>query len=293
MPASHHNIQAIIFVCLGWLSFAMADGFSKYLVQFYPVTSVLFINGIIGAVISIVWLMARYRVKDIAASKWKLHLLRMVWATGTSFSVVHALKHLPLADFYGISFLSPFFIALLAFFLLNEKLGWRRFSAMAIAFIGVLVLAGPQFQTHNVGLVWAFMVPVFVALNALTVRKIGVGEPLPLFPLFPFVGLVILNTALLPTHPLILPNPSDILYFIGCTLGVIGGLLGFANGFARASESVVVAPFLYTQMIWGVLIGIFFFNTPPTVTTLAGAALIIGAGLFSFYREYRLAHPKA
>lgn len=294
MPASHHNIQAILFVCLGWLSFAVADGFSKYLVQFYPVTSILFINGVIGVVISLVWLSTRYSLKNLITPKFKLHLLRMVWTTGTSFAVVHALKYLPLADFYGISFLSPFFIALLAFFLLNEKLGWRRFAAMAVAFAGVLILAGPQYQTHNVGLVWAFMAPVFVALNALTVRKIGTGEPLPLFPFFPFMGMIILNgaLALTPSHPLVLPNPNDIFYFIGCTVAVIGGLLGFANGFSRASESVVVAPFLYTQMIWGIIIGIIFFNATPTATTLAGAALIIGAGLFSFYREYRRAHPK-
>lgn len=295
MPTiQHHNIKAIFFVCLGWLCFAVADGFSKYLVQFYPVTSILFINGVIGVTLSLLWMVTHHNLRQIVGPKFKLHLLRMVWTTGTSFSVVHALKYLPLADFYGISFLSPFFIALLAFFFLNERLGWRRFAAMAVAFAGVLILAGPQYQTHNVGLVWAFLVPVFVALNALTVRKIGTDEPLPLFLLFPFVGLIILNgtLALTPTHPIVWPNPVDLLYFVGCTLGVIGGLLGFASGFSRASESVVVAPFLYTQMIWGILIGIVFFNTAPTATTLAGAVLIISAGLFSFYREYHLAHKK-
>lgn len=294
MPSSHKNMQAILFVCLGWMSFAAADGFSKYLVQSYPVTSILLVNGAIGAAISLMWLFTRYGARSVITPKFKLHLLRMIWTTGTSFSVIHALKYLPLADFYGISFLSPFFIALLAFFFLHEKLGWRRFSAMAVAFTGVIILAGPQYQTHNVGLVWAFMVPVFVAFNALTVRKIGTGEPLPLFPLFPFVGMIILNgiLAFTPGHTIVLPETGDLLYFIGCTLGVIGGLLGFANGFSRASESVVVAPFLYTQMIWGVLIGVIFFNTVPTSTTLMGAALIITAGLFSFYREYRLAHKK-
>lgn len=294
MHKLHQNVQAMIIICGAWLSFAAADGFSKYLVQHYPVTNILLVNGLIGIAISLTWLLSRHGINGLKTKKIRLHILRAIWATGTSFSVVSALKSVPLADFYGISFISPFIIALLAYLLMGEQVGWRRIGAMVAAFIGVIILAGPQYESHNAGLIWAFMVPVFVAFNALTVRKIGHGEPLPLFPLFPFIGMTILNGALLTTSDstFILPSLQDLPFFLCCTLGVIGGLLGFSRGFAKATESVVILPFMYTQIIWGTIIGFVFFNAVPSTTTFAGAALIIGAGLFSFYREYRLAHPR-
>ena len=106
--------------------------------------------------------------------------------------------------------------------------------------------------------------------------------------------MTILNGVLVATSPaaFVMPALHDLPFFLCCTLGVIGGLLGFARGFAKATESVVIVPFMYTQIIWGTIIGFVFFNAVPSKTTFAGAALIIGAGLFSFYREYRLAHPR-
>ncbi len=294
MHVSHHNIQAIFLVCLGWLSFSVADMCAKILVQHYDVSYILLTNGVIGVTLSAIWLISRCGINGLRTPFLKWHILRAICTTGSSFSVVNALNYLPLADFYGISFISPFLIALLSFLLLGEKVGWRRITAMMVAFVGVLIIAGPQYQTHNIGLVWAFLAPVCLAFNVLCVRKIGHSDPIALFALFPFILIAVMNGALfLPGHDYTLPELHHLPFFFLAACSVIGGLVGTSLGFARASESAVVAPFLYTQMIWGIIIGIVVFATIPTMATMAGAALIIGAGLFSFYREYRLAHPKA
>lgn len=291
MHASHNNIQAIIIVCLGWLAFSFADTCAKFLVQHYDPSIILMTNGIIGMVLTFIWLMATRGLQAFKTSKMKWHLLRALFTTGSSFSVVHALEYLPLADFYGITFISPFLIALFSFLLLGEKVGWRRIVAMVVAFIGVIILAGPQYETHNIGLVWAFLAPVCLALNVLCVRKLGHSEPLALFAFFPFVAIFLFNAAIIgPDYSL--PATHHLWIFVVATTCVMGGLIGTSIGFAKASESSVVAPFLYTQIIWGVMIGMVLFATVPTSATLMGAALIIGAGLFSFYREYRIAHGK-
>lgn len=291
MQKTHHNIQAIFIVCLGWLSFSFADTCAKFLVQKYDPSIILMTNGTIGMTLTFVWLMSTGGFKAFKTPKFKWHVLRALFTTGSSFSVVHALEHLPLADFYGITFISPFLIALFSFLLLGEKVGWRRITAMVVAFIGVIILAGPQYETHNIGLVWAFLAPVCLALNVLCVRKIGHGEPLSLFAFFPFVSIAFFNT-LIVGGDYTLPATGDLWIFVLSTCCVMGGLIGTSIGFAKASDSAVVAPFLYTQIIWGVIIGMVLFATMPTSATLIGAVMIIGAGLFSFYREYRLSHPK-
>jgi S-adenosylmethionine uptake transporter len=212
-----------------------------------------------------------------------------VFTTGSSFAVVSALGYLPLADFYGITFISPFVIALFSFVLLGERVGWHRIAAMAVAFAGVLVVAGPQFESHNVGMLWAFLAPIFLALNVLCVRKMGHNDPLALFAFFPFVGIALFNVGfVMPEYTL--PETHHLWIFALATVSVMGGLIGTTVGFAKATESSVVAPFLYTQILWGVIVGFVLFNTMPTHTTFIGAGLVIAAGLYSFYREHKLAH---
>lgn len=289
MHLSHRNIQAIMIVCLGWLSFSVADACAKYLVQFYQPHTILFTNGMIGTAITGVWLLTAYGPKIFNTPRLKWHVLRSICTTGSSFSVVTALGYLPLADFYGITFISPFIIALFSFLLLGEKVGWRRISAMVVAFIGVLIVAGPQYQTHNAGLFWAFLAPVCLALNVLCVRKMGHNDPIALFAFFPFVGIALFNVGfVVPAYHV--PEIHHLWVFVLATCSVMGGLIGTTVGFARATESAVVAPFLYTQIIWGVVVGFVLFNTIPTQTTFIGAGLVIAAGLYSLYREHKLAH---
>jgi drug/metabolite transporter (DMT)-like permease len=289
MPLSHRNIQAIFIVCLGWMSFSLADACSKYLVQFYEPQKILLTNGVIGTVLSATWLISQFGIGGFKTPHLKWQLLRMLCTVGSSFCVVNALGHLPLADFYGITFISPFVIALFSFLLLGEHVGWRRVGAMIFGFCGILVLAGPQYESHNIGLLWALLAPVCLALNVLCIRKMGHKDPLALFAFFPFIGIMLFNTPMeLPTYTL--PDVNHLPIFVLGTCGVMGGLIGTTLGFSKATESAVVAPFLYTQILWGVTIGYFIFGNIPTITTFIGAGMVIAAGLYSFWREHKLAH---
>jgi len=293
LPHDRHimNMQAIGIVCAAWLCFSMADATSKYLVQIqnYPVEMVLFINGAIGTALVTLWILIQSGRRGFKTDKLKWHVMRGFCITGTAFSVVHALDYLPLTDFYGISFLSPFFIAILSFLILKEHVGWHRWGAIAVGFIGVLILAQPDYEDLNIGLLWAAMVPVFISFNALLVRKIGPQEPKYLYAFFPFLIMMLFNGAI-GYDNITMPDMQDAWRFIAVTLFVMGGWIGFAVGFAKVSESAVAAPFVYTQIIWGTLFGYFIFGDLPGMQTIAGLALIIGAGLYTIYREYKLKH---
>lgn len=282
------NIQAILIACLGWLSFSLADVLNKWLGAIYPVHSILFVTGAIGMTISLIWLLTRHGMKAFDSPYLHWHLFRGCAVAGGSICVVNALKHLPLTDFYGIVFLAPFGVALVAHFLLKEHVGWVRVAAMLVAFLGVLVLAQPQYDSGNVGLFWSFGVPIMMSCNALAVRKIGQTSPLPLYALFPFLGMAALN-GVLGYKGFVMPVSNDVWMFFGVAILVLLGQVFFSSGFRRATLAAIVAPFLYTQVIWGIIGGYLVFGDVPTLTTFSGLTLIIGAGLFSFYREYRLA----
>lgn len=290
-PQLSQNMNAILIVCLGWLFFSLADTNSKFLVQYYPVNLVLFINGSLGALFCGAWLLIRDGWKGFHSEKWKWHILRGICVTGTAYTVVHSLYYLPLSDFYGISFLSPFIIAVLSHLLLKEAIGWHRMVAILIGFAGVLVLAQPQFETNNVGLVWALMVPIFVSLNALIVRKIGPNESMALFAFVPFLSLA-LFILIIGHGDFSIPAAEHAIWFILSPLLVTGGLIGFALGFAKATESSAVVPFGYTQIFWGTLLGYLVFGDIPAPATIAGLTLIIGAGLYVLYREHQIAQSQ-
>lgn len=282
------NIQAILIACLGWLSFSLADVLNKWLGGIYPVHSLLFVTSTIGTAISLTWLLVRHGPKGFDDPKLPWHLFRAGSITLGSVCVLKALTSLPLTDFYGIVFLAPFGVAIVAHFLLREHVGWVRVTAMIVAFTGVLILTQPQYATGNTGLYWALGVPAMMSCNALSVRKIGQHSPLPLYALIPFLGMASLN-GVLSLHDFVMPRTGDLWMFTGVAVLVMLGQVFFSAGFRRATLSAIVAPFLYTQVIWGAIAGYLVFGDVPALTTYAGLTLIIGAGLFSFYREYRLA----
>jgi S-adenosylmethionine uptake transporter len=127
--------------------------------------------------------------------------------------------------------------------------------------------------------------------NIVMLRKIGHGAPVPLYGFYAFLVITIFNGSVMAAHGFYKPFEAAYLpYFAVHGPIVVLGLLAISIGFAKAPEAVVVAPFQYTQIIWGVAFGWFFFGALPTTNTWIGLALIIGAGLYSLRREYRRAH---
>lgn len=291
MTSHNNNLQAITIVCFAYIGFAIADVFSKLLAQDYNVHQILVYTGFIGMIASGVWVVKTLGWKGMIPEKQrKWHVIRAFVVACIPVSVIQALTYMPMADYYGISFCAPFLILMLSHFFLHEKIGLARWIAVMIGFCGVLFIAGPKFEEFGVGLLWACMATLFVSLSVFTVRKIGPGAPRPHYIFFPFVATFFVNLiALSFVGEYAVPPLDDAWKFIALITFVIIGQLGFAVGHSKASEAAVTAPFLYTMIIWGVLLGWFVFGDIPTINTWIGLVIIIGAGLYSVWREYRMA----
>ncbi len=196
-----------------------------------------------------------------------------------------AVSIIPLADAYTISFTAPFIVTILSIPLLGEKVGWRRWSAVLVGFLGVLVVIRPGFGAFH----WAQILPLvtaacFATYQILT-RKLGAlpsERPLAMLFYMALAGTVALSL-MMPAYW----QPADAKSWGGMVvmgaLAAVGHLL-LIQALARAS-AVVLSPFVYTQLIWAIMLGYALFGDVPDSWMLLGGSIIIGSGLFVFYRE--------
>lgn len=289
MTSHNDNLKAVIIVVFAYLGFSGADMFSKMLGQVYDVHQILVTTSSIGILITGFWVWRSLGWRGfIPPEKAGAHLLRAVCVAFIPLCVISALKLMPMADYYGIAFCAPFITLVLSYFFLGEKIGLWRWGCVAAGFVGILIIAGPQFDQFGLGIAMALFAATCVAASIIAVRKIGPKAPRPLYVFYPFVAIFLMNIGFIPFVDELRAVPlGDYWQFAALVTLVMLSQYGFAIGHATASEAAVTAPFLYTQIIWGLLFGWLVFGDIPVPTTWIGVAIVIAAGLYSIWREYR------
>lgn len=281
------SLDAILLACGGWALYCVCDAISKWLVQGYSPFEILIFSCGIGTILSGAWILARHGWRGFLTPKWKWYVPRGIVQAGSSACSITALSTIPLSDFYGIVFLTPMVTTLLAVLFLGERIGLHRICAIIVGFIGVLVIAGPSFSSGNIGYLFACGTTLFGSLSAIMIRKIGHEPVVMRFAFYPFaVGVVAYTPLLLMAGFKVPASGLDLSLLCLYSPVALVGLLGYSSGFSRARDTAVVAPFHYTQMIWGSLFGYFIFHHVPAWTTFAGAVLIIAGGLMVIWREH-------
>ncbi len=263
----------------------MADTLSKYLSASYTIPQILMSTSFLGSIFAGSWIFLKKGFRGFITPKLKWHVMRGFIIVIISYSIVHAFSLAPMADVYGITFTSPFITLILIYFILKEKIGFHRWLAVFIGFTGAFILAGPQFETLSIGLIYAAISSFFIAVTTIIIRKIGKEEYLPLYPFFPLICIFLFNAPMAVPH-FIMPQGLDILLFLIHACVVMGGLLMVTYAIAHIEETAILSPFIYIQIVWGTVFGIFLFGDIPTWTTILGLILIIGAGLYSIWREH-------
>ncbi len=284
LPHTGESWKVMLIIIAGWSSFACADIFTKTLMQSYSVWQLLTINGFFGILFLGAWIYKARGIEGFKSKNIKWHLIRAATTFFTATCVVSALKTVPLADFYGITFTSPFLMLIMTHFFLHEHIGIQRWISVIIGFIGVIILTGPQFSELGIGIIFSIAAVFFIATGNILVRKIGSKDHIALYGFYPFLSVFLFSLPLSITN-FEVPAMNDIPYFTFYTLFLIAGVVLVAFGTAHAREIAAVAPFVYIQIIWGTLFGFFIFGDNVSNTTMIGLILIIGAGLYNIYRE--------
>lgn len=286
--ARGHNIgRAIIYMAVAMSLIPCLNASAKYLGRGYPTIEIVWARYAGHFAFMVVVFFPRRGPRLFYTTKFWVQALRsalLVTATGVYFTALHY-TDLPTAA--AISFSSPFMITALSPLMLGEAVGPRRWAAVGVGFLGAMLIVHPGAGVVHLA---SFLVLISAACNALyqlLTRSLAARDSAETSNTYiALVGFVLSTLAV----PFVWQTPRsviDLLLFVG--LGLFGGLGHYF--IVKALEwgpAAVIAPFNYGQLLGAVIIGYFAFAEWPDLWTWAGAAVIIGSGLYIFYREQRV-----
>ena len=282
-----HHGAGIFSVILGYVAASCCDSAIKWASGTYPVAEELALAALFSLLPMTVALVLSGGFAALATRKLKFHILRGTLSLGSSFCGYFALGHMPLADFYAMIFTAPLIITALSAPMTGERVETARWLAVVTGFVGVIVMVRPGSGLAGVGTLGALAAALFYALAVLLVRRMGSSERAVAFGFYGTLVMISGAGAIAFARPdAMLPALSDLPPFAFAGIAMGCAMLGLFSAFRR-TPAAVLAPFQYSQMIWGTLIGFAVFNERPDAAVLAGSILVIGAGLFILHRETR------
>ena len=264
--------------------FSTLDLCAKYLGQRMPVLEVAWARYFGHFLIMAVFLLPRRGLGLLRTGRPVLQLTRSLLLLACTVGFFVAISYMPLADAAAIGFVSPLAVTALSVPLLGEPVGPRRWTAVAIGFIGALIIVRPGFGMIHWAAFVVLGVAFFYALYQITTRMLAATDD-PLTTLFysALVGAALLTLAVpfvweTPTEPL----EIALMLAVGCIGGFGHYLLIRAHGLTPVA---VLAPLTYTSLLWNTLYGYIVFDDLPDRWTVIGASILIATGLYVLYRE--------
>lgn len=277
------NTRAVLLALLGFATFATHDVIVKVLGGSYSPFQIVFFSVLFGFPIATVMLLRDGTMGNLIPRYPLWTGARTLAAVGTGVCAFYAFSVLPLAQTYAIIFASPLLITVLAIPVLGEKVGLRRWLAVLVGLIGVLVVLRPGTTTLTLGHLAALGCAVCGALASVIVRKIGREERSIVLIIYPLVANFVLMAAVLPF--VYQPMPIEHLGMSFCVaLLATVAMLCIIEAY-RLGEAVVVAPMQYSQILWATGFGMVLFGERPDLNTALGAGVIIASGVYIVLRE--------
>ncbi|MBV8653391.1 MAG: DMT family transporter [Alphaproteobacteria bacterium] len=271
----------MLVLATGFL-FSISDTLSKLLTQTIPVFEIAWLR--FGAFVAMVVPAALIQGRaGLRSSRPSLQILRGLGVTGSSIFFNFGVVSLPIADATVIGFASPIFITALSIPLLGEKVGIRRWSAVVVGLIGIIVVARPGAASFNPAAIFPLLSSMSWSIGMIFTRKLSASDPpLAIMAYSAVTGFVVLS--LLLPYVWVPPSLTDI------ALGLCVGIASTSSHWVliaayRRADVSLLAPFSYIQIIWASILGFLFFGALPGPTTLVGAAIIAASGIYTAHRE--------
>lgn len=266
------------------LMFALMDAGLKSLSVHYPPLQVATLRGLSSLPMVLAWVLLTTGLRPLLRIRWSLHLLRGVLGILMMGSFIYGLKRLPLSTAYSIFFAAPLLITALSVPILGEKVGPRRWTAIAIGLLGVLTVLRP---TGAGVFTWAGLAVLVAALgyavSAITVRVLARTDSNQAMVFWMLVMLA-LGSGVLAWPGWVPLRMEDAWLIAG--VGIAGSLGQYTITEAfRRGEASLIAPLEYTALIWGVALDLALWGVLPDAVTWLGAAIIISSGLYLLRRE--------
>jgi drug/metabolite transporter (DMT)-like permease len=284
-------VRGLLLVALGYAVICCADASVKWVLPQIGAAAAMVWRGMVGAAM----VAALARGRGLRPVRWRLLSLRSLLHTGVSAAWYLAWGlGVPLAASYAVASAAPLLMTLLAIPILGERVGWRRWLSTGIGFCGVLFMLQPDGELWRWETAMLLAATAVLALTRIWTRVLTRTDTPNAIAFWLMAAHVPVGLALLPFEamwppggggpPPLLPGWSAVLALLA--FGMANGLAHvlFARGFALAPVAAI-APFEYSPLLWGIPLGALIWGEVPGWTTLAGAAVVVGAGLYNLHRE--------
>ena len=284
------NHLGAIYMILSVLFFSFMDILIKVTDE-YDVGQIMFFRALFG-LIPIFFLIPKNRIKNFYKTKnIKLHFFRSFFGAIAMAAIFIGLRNLQLAEVTALAFSGPLWVVLFSMFFLSEKIRLKRWIAVGLGFIGVIIISKPGFDNLNFYYIYPIIFCIGFAGVSILIRKLTLaGEPVWLIA---FYFSLVSGLGGLLTIPLGLwkmPNTYDFMQLI--LIGLLGGIANLLlTQSYKLAEVTLTTPLKYLSLVIAIIFGFYFFDEIPSIHTLSGAAFIVVSSAIIFIRENQLKKP--
>jgi len=280
------NVKGASLMAASMAAFVLNDALMKLAAEAdIPLFQALLLRGMMTTVLlGLLVLWRREFSFNLPTGQRRLVALRLCGEVGATVCFLTALFNMALANATAILQVMPLAVTLGAAVFLREPVGWRRWSAIAVGFVGVLIIVRPGSDGFNEYSLLAMLAVVFVVIRDLSTRQLDAKVPSSLVALLTSIVITTLGGLVTLTSDWQPVGGMTLVYLAGASGFIIFGYL-FSVMTMRVGEVSFVAPFRYTVMIWAIILGIIVFGDYPDSWTLIGSAIVVATGIYSFHRE--------
>lgn len=296
-------VRGILFALGGAMVLSVNDLSIKYLSGSYPLHEVILLRALVGmAIVLVVMGLSPRGFSQIRTRRWREQLFRVSVVMISNVTYFLGLAAMPLADAVATAFVSPLLVTMFSAVLLGEHVGPRRWAAVAVGLLGVVVMVRPGEGMVHPAAILVLISAVCYATSQMMTRRMRATESAMTLNFYVQCGFIAVSAAMGLTvgdghmadagsvpleflfRPWVVPVMSDWWAFVATGMAVgIGGLM--LSQAYRTTEAALVAPFEYVGMPMAILWGVLLFGTWPDHTAWVGITLICGAGLYTLWRE--------
>ena len=279
------NQLGFLYMFLSVCAFSVMDLIVKWL-DSYPLGQVIFFRGFFGLVLYY-FVIPKERLKDFYYTKRPiLHFSRCFFGLIALLSIFIALRNLPLATVVSITFAVPIFTTIFSILFLSEKVGFFRWLAVIVGFIGIVVISEPGLSALNIYYIFPFIFVLGLSYVAISIRQLSSTEPVWLISLYFSVAITLAGLFTIP-YGWLMPNLIDLILL--SLIGIFGGVANlWLSQSYKFSEVSLVTPLKYLALVFAIIFGYFIWDEIPTIKTLVGATLVITSSVIIFRREILL-----
>lgn len=286
MLQSQKNLRGIAAMMIAMLFFVGNDALMKLARGSLETGQALVVRGIFAIVILTIAIGVTRSWRDLPLAFHRLGMLRAATESVVAALYISALSVMALSDITAIQMLTPLILTAFSVLFFREKVGWRRWSAVIVGFIGILLVIRPGGQATPLWAVaMAFGSAVLVAVRDIMTRRMPARVPSLMLTLITTLGTMIGGIVMLLAGQSWQPLSASVLALLaGAAFLVLVGNFAVIEAF-RDVDLSVVSPFRYSIALWALVIGFAIFGEIPTFLSLAGLVLVIASGLYTVHRE--------